>query len=259
MGDIHSLKPRFRDRLKRFFLTGRVLSWILWPAVILFIAIVLNQTLLPWIGYKFKVDSRGIRLQEYQHYSRAESEILRTLIDDTLTLGKIPQSEYIRDKTGLGAGDYVKTIRSLAAKGDILIGKSGEIARAYPWADTSGINVYLQVDQDSAIGPLAAASALYAMSVAPLSGKDVKIESKFRDSGKPLTIIIVNNQIAYTTDVTAVVYPSDNRETSAFYTSPEAVESAHPGLFDVNKAIRLDRALVLGNIIAREIKDKIDE
>jgi hypothetical protein len=258
MAGIPSRKARFGDRIKRFFLTGKTLKGILWAALFLAVLVIINQTILPRIGYKLRIDSEGFRLRQYIYYSRNESKILNILINNTPTLGKIPQEENIRSKTGSTASDYKECIESLAEKGDILLDKSGEIIRAYPWADTGGFHLYLIVNQDSTIGPIGAAGAFHAMSVAPLLGVDTRIEAKLKDTGEPLAIEIENSRIAYTNSISAVVYRTENYENSAFYSSPEGIEADYAGQYDINKVIRLDRALAIGKIIAREIKDKIN-
>jgi hypothetical protein len=259
MEDIPSPKPSVNDNPVKRFLTGGYSRWVLAAIVILAVIILLNQTIFPRLGFKFRFDSGGIKLQKYTFYSQNESMVLGILIYDTPVLGEIPRKEYIRSRTGLNPGEYDRIIRSLAGKGDLLLGESGEIIDAYPWTDSGELYfVYLTVNEDSTIGPLRAASPFYALSVSPLLGIDTHIESRFKDNRKPLGIRIEDNRIVYTTNMTTVVYLSDDYKNCDFYSSPDAVESDYAGQYDNSKVFRLDRALVVGDIIARDIKEKID-
>jgi hypothetical protein len=257
MAGTPSRKPRFTDRIKRFFLTGKTLKGILWAAFLLTALFIINQTVLPRIGYKLRIGSDGVKFGDFVYYSKNESKILNILVEDSPIRDKIPQKKYILSRTGLKDVDFYNCIESLAEKGDIVIGEAKEIIRAYPWADTSEFRIFLIVSQDSIIGPLRAASAFHAMSVPSLMGHNTRIEATLKDTGEPLVIEIGNNQIVYVSRITAVAYRTEDHENSAFYSSPDAIEAEYSGQYDVNKVIRIDRALVIGNVIAREIKDKI--
>lgn len=258
MGDTPSRKPLFGDKLKRFFLTGKTLTGIIWAAIILIAVLSLNQTILPRTGYKLRIESGGLKFGDYQYYSKNESKVLGLLVEDTPVLGKVPQPQYILSRTKLNGDDIAECIRSLEEKGDLALDESGGIISAYPWTDSRDFAVYLIVNQDSVIGPLGVAGAFYAMSVAPLLDVDTRIETTLKDTGEKLVIEIGNNEIIYVSKITAVVYRTEDYENSVFYSSPDAVAAEYAGHYEINRVIRLDRALIIGDIIAREIKDKTD-
>ena len=258
MGDTPSRKPLLRDILKRFFLTGKILTGIIWAAIFIVALLIINQSVLPRIGYKLRIDSGRLKFGDFQYYSKNESIVLGVLVEDTPVLGRIPQPRYILSNTELSAIDIAECIGSLEKKGDLALDESGEIIRAYPWTNSRDLSVYLIVSQDSVIGPLGGAGAFYAMSVAPLLGLDTRIEAKIKDTGEPLVIEIRNNEIIYVSRITAVAYRTEDYKDGAFYSSPDAVAANYAGHYEINRVIRLDRALDIGKIIAREIKDKIE-
>jgi len=258
MGDTPSRKPLFRDLLKRFFLTGKILTGIIWAAIFLVTVLLVNQTILPRTGYKLRIDSGRLKFGDFQYYSKNESKVLGILVNDTPVLGRIPQQQYIQSRTKMDKTDIEQCIRSLAEKGDLALDESGEIIRAYPWANSGDLSVFLIVNQDSVIGPLGAAGAFYAMSVAPILGLDTRIEANLKDTGEPLAIEIGNDEIIYVSRITAVTYRTEDYKNGAFYSSPDAVAADYAGHYEINRVIRLDRALAIGNIIARKIKGKID-
>jgi len=258
MGDTPSRKPLFRDLLKRFFLTGKTLKGIIWIAILLVAVLLVNQTILPRTGYKLRIDSGRLKFGAFQYYSKNEAKVLNVLVNDTPVLGRIPQQQYILSRTKLSGSDIAECIRSLEEKGDLALNESGKIISAYPWDDSREPAVYLIVNQDSVIGPLGTAGAFYAMSVASLLDLDTRIEATLKDTGERLVIEIGNNEIIYVSRITAVVYRTEDYGNSAFYSSPDAVAAEYAGHYEINRVIRLDRALIKGNILARKIKDKID-
>jgi len=258
MGDTPSRKPLFRDMLKRFFLTGKILTGIIWAAIFIVALFIINQSILPKTGYKLRIDSGRLKFGGFKYYSKNESKVLGVLVEDTPVLGRIPQQQYIQSRTKLNKTDIAECIGSLEKKGDLALDESGGIISAYPWTDSRDFAVYLIVNQDSAIGPLGAAGAFYAMSVAPLLGFDIRVKAKLKDTGEPLVIEIGNDEIIYVSRITAVAYRTEDYKNGAFYSSPDAVAADYAGHYDINRVIRLDRALLIGDIIAREIKDKIE-
>jgi hypothetical protein len=228
-----------------------------WAVILLILAFIINKAVLPRFGHKFIIDSGGLKYGEYRSYSDNESRVLKILVEDTPVLGKIPRKEYLAMKTGLSLDNIAGALESLAEKGDIVIGDSLAIIDAYPWIVSDiGIRVHLLSDQDSISGPLFAAGALYSLSAALLLDSDIRVEARLKDTAESLVIDIRDGKISYTNHIEAVVYNTEEHKYSRFYISARGAEADHPHDFDIKKVIRLDRALLIGDIIAGEIKEK---
>ena len=260
MGVTHSDRIDQKKILKRYLFSKGVFFGVVAILALLVMATAFNNIVFPLFGYKFCYDSGRFGITEYVRYTKDESRILNILVNDTPVLGAIPSFHYLESRTGLSANDLKKSLNSLAEKGDITLDDNGIIKKAFPWADSAGIySVLLVVGEDSIAGPIPVASALHAFSVAPLFGTNTRVMGMLKDTGETIIIEIENNHIVYTNHVAAVVYRAENFENTEFYGSPEGAEADHPGYFDINDAIRLDRALLIGNIISEKIKDKIEK
>jgi len=260
MEDTRSVKANLKDILKRHLFSKGALTGIIVILILLAAVVALNSIVLPLFGYKFGYDSGRFGVMEYIRYSKDESRVLNMLVNDTPALGAIPSFQYLISRTGLSANELRKCLNSLAEKGDVTLDDNGIIRKVFPWADTeSNFNVFLIDGKDSTIGPLPAVSALHAFSVAPLFAAKTRVTGIFKDTGEPVIIEIENNQIVYTSHIAAIVYMTEDYENTEFYFSPEGAEADHPDDFDIKKAIRLDRALLIANIMAKEIKDKIEK
>ena len=260
MGDIHSGKIDLKDILKRYLSFKGALRAILAVAVLLAALMALNSIVLPLLGYKFRYDSGRFKVAEYARYSEDESQILNILIKDTIVLKEIPQFQCLKAKTGLENDRLKRYLRSLADKGDIVLNDSGFIVDAYPWTSReTGILVYTDKNDRLTAGPINASGALYAMSVMHFFELNGKIEAVFEDTGETLIIEIENNEINFTSNITAVVYRTDDYKDSRFFSSPDGARTYHTDNFDIERVIRLDRALLIGNIIANEIKGKVEK
>ena len=224
------------------------------------LGVVINQAVLPGFNRKLVYESGKLKIVELLSYTSAESRVLKILIDDTPILGRIPQLDDLKNKAHLNDDDLERDLGSLSAKGDIVMNSETRIIAAYPWTDSnSGIDIRLISDRDSFSAPFHVASALYGFSVARLIGSDIRIEARLEDTGEPLTIEIRGDAIAYTNRIEAVVYDSKDYRDSRFYSSPEGARNDNPEDFRINRAIRLDKALAIGDNIADEIRKKMRE
>ncbi|UCE66052.1 MAG: hypothetical protein JSU85_14555 [Candidatus Zixiibacteriota bacterium] len=259
MGDTRSGKIDLMDIFKRYLSFKGALKALLVIAVLSIVLIALNNIVLPLLGYKLRYNSGRFKVTEYIRYSRDESRVLSILIRDTIALKEIPQFQYLKAKTGLENDRLGQYLRSLADKGDIVLNDSGFVVDAYPWTSReTGILVYLDKDDQSTASPLKTPGALYAMSVMPFFELNGRIEAVLEDTDDVLTIEIENNEIIFTGKITAVAYRTDDYKDSRFFSSPDDARAYYHDNFDIERVIRIDRALLIGNIIAKEIKGKIE-
>jgi hypothetical protein len=248
-----------KDILKKRPFLQRALKITAIIAVLLVILIAINGLVFPLFGFQFLYDSGRFKVTKVVTYSEDESRVLNILIRDTAVLGEIPQREYVKSKTGLENDGLTTCLVSLDGKGDIALTDSGKIVDAYPWTSRdTGILVYLKED-DKTIGPLRCTGALHVMSVMPLLETDGKVKAVMLDSGDSLVIEIEKDEIVFTDNITAVVYRTENYKESRFFASSDGARSYYGDEFDINRVIRLDRALLIGNIIAEKIIEKIEK
>lgn len=249
-----------KDILKRRLFSKNVLKAIAAIAVLLIVLIALNNLIFPSLGFRFLYDSGRFKVEKVLRYSEEESRVLKILLRDTAILGEIPQREYLKSKTGLENEVLATCLASLEDKCDITLADNGMIVDAYPWTSRdTGILVFLSGDDQSLSGPIECASALHAMSVMPFLELSGKIKAVLEDSRDTLLIEIEKNEIVFTNNVAAVVYRTDDYQDSRFFASYESPGQYYGDEFELNRVIRLDRALLIGDIIGGEIKDKIEE
>lgn len=259
MGAIHWDRIDLKDILKKRIFLRRALKAITVIAVLLIVLIALNSLIFPLLGFQFLYDSGHLKISEVISYSKDESRVLNILIKDTAVLGEIPQPEYLKSKTGLGNDGLTACLASLADKGDIALADNGMIVDAYPWTSRdTGILVCLIEDDQTTAGPISCSSALHVMSVMPLFDLKGEIKAVLQDSGDTLVIEIEKNEILFTDNIAAVVYRTDDYNDSRFFASLEGARAYHRDNFNLNRVIRLDKALLIGHIIAEAIKGKIE-
>ena len=153
-----------------------------------------------------------------------------------------------------------RCLNALVKKDDIFINDNGIIIGAYPWTlHESDFKVFLIEDEEPDSAFIPAASAFYALSVSNLLGANVQIKSRLKDTSDSLRINIIDGQIEAVSNLTAVVYRNDNFGESNFYSSIKGVEKDIGIGFNVNRVLRLDKALQIGNYIADELRKKIEK
>jgi hypothetical protein len=247
-----------KDFLKNRLFSNGVIKAITVIAVFAISITILNRVIFPLFGFKFSYDSGALRITRVVKYSEDEAQILEILIKDTVKLGEIPQFEYLASKTGMDEQRLSHTLGSLAEKGDIAVDSGGAIVAAYPWTSReSDISVYLISDGQSIAGPLRTAGALYAMSAISLFDGGGRIEAVWEGLRESLVIEVENDEIVYTSNIAAVAYRTDDYKDSRFFASSDDAREYYSDKFELDRVIRLDRALLIGNIIAEGIKEKI--
>ena len=259
MGDILSDKNNSGNILKRNPISKIMIKCLAAVVAILIILLILSYVVPPLFGLKFIIFSNHPRIEKIIKYSKRESAILNILLKETVTQNSIPQLKFLEKESGIVKSELLATLESLADKGDIALDDSGTIVDVYPWTvRNTGIEVFIADSDYQDEHRLKAAGALYAMSVSSLYDLESNIVAKFSDTGANLKIEISNNEIQYTSNIGTIIYRAENYCDSRFFATSDGARAFYGDQFDVNRLIRLDRGLLIGDIIAAEIKDKIE-